>query len=525
MLDQLSKYYHTLKHTRPIQIWYRIKRIIIKPRIKSFPGSFPSNFPDEQIGLQLSPSISSHKSWITDNHFRFLNLEHRFGQKIDWNYPQYGKLWTYNLCYFEYLCQDGFSKQKGLELIRDFIIQEKTIKDGLESFPTALRIIFWIKFLVAHQISDDTINRFLYRQVRMLSAAPEYHLLGNHLLENGFSLLFGGAYFRDKKIIQQATSILKKELEEQILSDGAHFELSPMYHSILLYRILDCINLTNNNPGVFSRDSNILLTQKAEMQLAWLRNIKFNDDSLPQLNDCAPDIAPSVKALFNYAERLQIKPVEIALGDSGYRKFMGTNYEALIDVGNIGPDYIPGHAHSDTLNILIHHQGTALLVDTGTSTYEKNQTRQQERSTAAHNTVMVDDKEQSEIWSGFRVARRAKITKLNIEGHKTTASHDGYQHLGISHERTFLFEDKKITIEDKVIGGKSAVAFFHFHPKRAIRKEDNTIKGDFGFLAFDRAQKISLETYSFAEGFNRTKKASRLAITFKNQLTTTIALT
>ena len=61
--------------------------------------------------------------------------------------------------------------------------------------------------------------------------------MGNHLLENGFSLLFGSYYFRDEKLYSKAKEIIKTELREQILDDGAHFELSPMYHSIILHRI------------------------------------------------------------------------------------------------------------------------------------------------------------------------------------------------------------------------------------------------------------------------------------------------
>ena len=30
-------------------------------------------------------------------------------------------------------------------------------------------------------------------------------------------------------------------------------------------------------------------------------------------------------------------------------KLETNNYELFIDVGNVGPDYQPGHAHSDTL--------------------------------------------------------------------------------------------------------------------------------------------------------------------------------
>ena len=75
----------------------------------------------------------------------------------------------------------------------------------------------------------------------------EYHILGNHLLENAFSLLFGSIYFNDDSFFEISEKILLEQLDEQILNDGAHFELSPMYHCITLHKVLDSINLLRSN--------------------------------------------------------------------------------------------------------------------------------------------------------------------------------------------------------------------------------------------------------------------------------------
>ena len=61
-------------------------------------------------------------------------------------------------------------------------------------------------------------------------------------------LLWGGLYFREDKFYEKAIWLLAKELNEQILPDGAHYELSPMYHTILSDRLLDCINALKHNP-------------------------------------------------------------------------------------------------------------------------------------------------------------------------------------------------------------------------------------------------------------------------------------
>ena len=141
-----------------------------------------------------------------------------------------------------FLNQDGFSQEEGIVLIEDYIDKESILKDGLEPYPVSLRVINWIKFISKHQIRNEKIDAVLYRHIKLLSRNLEFHLLGNHLLENAFALLFGSYYFRDEQLYETSKNLLKSELNEQILKDGAHFELSPMYHKILLSRLLDCIN-------------------------------------------------------------------------------------------------------------------------------------------------------------------------------------------------------------------------------------------------------------------------------------------
>ena len=80
---------------------------------------------------------------------------------------------------------------------------------------------------------------------------------------------------------------------------------------------------------------------------------------------------------------------------------------ALLDVAPVGPDYLPGHAHADTLSFELSLFGQRVLVNSGTSQYEAGPERSRQRGTAAHNTVIVDGHDSSEVWAGFRVARRA----------------------------------------------------------------------------------------------------------------------
>ena len=143
----------------------------------------------------------------------------------------------------------------------------------------------------------------------------------------------------------------------------------------------------------------------------------------------------------------------------------------MIDIGKIGPDYIPGHAHADTFSFLLYLDKNPVIVDTGTSTYDKNELRLAQRATRAHNTVEIDGRNQSEVWGGFRVARRAEVTPMEETLGRICAYHNGYQRLAGQpiHFRTWRFYENGLEVNDEIKGVfREAVARFHFHPNVQI---------------------------------------------------------
>lgn len=475
-------------------------------------------------------------SWIekpdafNDPDFRFLNVSHKFkDHRIDWDYADLGKLWNYNLNYMDYLLQKDLGKERGILLIQDFIKNISGKSPGLDSYPISLRGINWIKFVTRHEIQNTEINRSLFAQYMILLHNLEYHLLGNHLLENGFSLLYGAYYFCDQRFYKKAKEIILTELKEQILADGGHFERSTMYHKIILDRLLDCINLLQNNER-FS-DQEILSAQmrsKGVLMVQWLNSMTFSNGQTPMLNDSTAGIAPSTEELNNYAISLGLinevligeNPWHTNLKNSGYRRFNGLNFECIIDVGHIGPDYQPGHAHADTFNFVLCIQGKPVIVDVGVSTYEKNKRRQIERSTSSHNTVQINKHDSSEVWGGFRVARRAKIIFLEEYQNIITARHDGYKHLDIIHERSFSFSDNCLKTTDNIICKRQvhSTARLHMHPDVKFQKIGNTIFIDGLKIEFFGQDSISIFDFMFAKQYNVLVPSKAIEITFKGHL-------
>ncbi len=472
--------------------------------------------------LNSSFSYSDNKTSFT-----FLNISHDFPDQIDWNYDGYGKLWIYNLNYFDFLNQKEMSKEIGVSIINDYIKNDKVLKEGKEAYPISLRGINWIKFLSYNKIEDSRIDKILLKNYYTLLKNLEYHLLGNHLLENAFSLLFGAYYFQDEKLYSKSQNILKTELNEQILKDGSHFELSPMYHQIMLFRVLDCIQLIKLNNW---KNDNLLnfLKEISSKMLSWLDNVTFNNGDIPMVNDSAFEIAPSTKELLNYGKLLGINKKNIKLSDSGYRMFKNEKYELFMDLGEVGASYQPGHVHSDTFNFVLHTNNQPFIVDTGTSTYEKNERRQLERSTSSHNTITVGDYDQTQVWGGFRVAKRSKILSYTEKEIEFSGTHDGYKRLGVIHNRKFFTKNDSILICDEFDKHDvyKKIGHFHFHPsiKNIIIKDSRVYFKNSNIEISFKGKKISIikEFYEFAHGFNKTENAVKLKVVFESNLETTI---
>lgn len=528
MLNSINRYWNTIKYLKIKQILYRVY-YFTRNRLFGNDCKF-TTFDNkiEQINYKLY--INSFNTFDPkETSFTFLNKKKVFAsEQIDWNYSRYGKLWCYNLNYFDFLLQDSLQPEIGLQLIRSYINNKNDLNDGLEPYTISLRNINWIKFLSKNNITNKEIDDFIYSCYLHLLKNLEYHIMGNHLLENAFSLFFGAYYFRSDKFYKKAINILQAELNEQILDDGAHFERSPMYHQIMLNRILDCYNLVINNNFKKNHRFEEMLLNKAKVMLSWINTITFSNGSIPILKDSTYDIAPSTKELIGYAKKLNIDFKDhIQLKGSGYRKFNNTVYEIIVDFGHIGPDYIPGHAHADTFNFIINYNKQEFIIDPGISTYEKNNQRQLERSTCMHNTVSINKVNSSDVWGGFRVGQRAHIFDFMENTNYVFAKHDGYKKLKIIHGREISVEERMVKISDKINGANTT-----FNPifnliisqshKPLLQEDSIYFEKSNIVIKFEGHEELMIQSIQIPAGYNLFKKAYKVETKFNESLTTYI---
>lgn len=425
--------------------------------------------------------------------FRFLNEERTLDPARPWRPVDAPLLWLYNLHYFDDLNAACSAERSSWHqaLIESWISANPPASEpGWDSYPTSLRISNWIKWSLSGGRLAQRHVASLAQQVRWLEGRIEWHLLGNHLFANAKALIFAGCFFSGpeaRRWLAKGSRIALRELPEQVLSDGGNFELTPMYHSIFLADVLDLINVAQAFPGKIAAELEEALRRRAASMLRWLEAMVHPDGEIALFNDSAMGIAPSLAELKGYAARLSIEasPQEVTaapkvsvtyLAASGYARLETAEAVAICDIARVGPDYLPGHAHADTLSFEMSIFGRRFIVNGGTSRYGSDNARVLERGTGAHSTVLVDNQDSSEVWSGFRVARRARPFGIGLDQSadaiQLRASHDGYRrlHRDIIPQRTWTLSQDSLLIEDRVAGPwVSAVAQFVLHHDVAIQ--------------------------------------------------------
>ncbi|MBT6494414.1 MAG: alginate lyase family protein, partial [Planctomycetaceae bacterium] len=260
-------------------------------------------------------------------------------------------------------------------------------------------------------------------------------------------LAWAGRFFsgsQPRKWLRSATRLAVAQADEQLLADGGHFERSPMYHLDVMddFEVLAFL-LTDSD----AQEAMCAARDRMSDVAVWLQH---PDGRVAQLNDAerrfAASIGPRPTGGRHFAE-------------TGLIVWQGDPWCLFFDVGEIGPDYQPGHAHADTLTVECSYGGQRLFVDPGCHSYDNDERRRYDRATDSHNTVCIDGVDSSEVWHIFRVGRRARPQATFVELTSNTmhavGSHNGYRFLSgqPNHRRTVEIDaDATLRIADVIEG-------------------------------------------------------------------------
>jgi hypothetical protein len=264
--------------------------------------------------------------------------------------------------------------------------------DAWHPYPLSTRVGNWVAALtLVPELASTELSRSLWRQLRRLERNVEDDVLGNHVVRNARALVLGGAAFGAAELTRRGIAILRREVPEQILRDGGHYERSPAYHLVVL------------------RD---LLEVQAVSPHSWLA------EAIERMRDFAaalarPDGAP---ALFNDgmidAPQLELPEPRAGLsvlGDSGFVVVRDGPLWLAFRCGVAAPQFLPAHAHADALSFQLWWDDRPVVVDPGTFTYEAGSDRDWFRSTRSHSTVVVDGRDQFQLWGAFRSGPLPKV--------------------------------------------------------------------------------------------------------------------
>jgi uncharacterized heparinase superfamily protein len=376
------------------------------------------------------------------------------------------------------------------------------------SLEVAFRSIAWVWGLSLLADSGEVTPDFFARMLKSLiqhgrhiERYLSYYFSPNtHLTGEALGLFYLGLALpeldRAEGWRNLGLQILLDQAPKQVRADGVYFEQSTYYHRYTTDFYIHLFALTRANGNLIHREPETMLRLKLEAMLDHLMWITRPDGSSPLIGDDdggrliklsarAPndfrDTLAIGSAIFKRGDWKQVAgeaPVEMLwlLGPEGVacydrlqeetpcensRGFRSSGYFVmrdgwrrdssfvLIDCGPHGAEIGCGHAHSDALSIEFASRGVTWLVDPGTFVYAADvELRNEFRSTAAHNTVTVDDQPQS-IPSGpsnpfsWRTAAKCRLnefveydTAIFFQG-----SHDGYERLKdpVKHTRSVLF--------------------------------------------------------------------------------------
>ncbi len=468
-LDDMKRLADTVRHLEPAQGYHRARLRTQKALLERAPAAFerrwaqpvptaahwPSGF--DPIDL-VDPPPAGAIGEVAAGRFTLVGEHHDVAER-GWRPEDRSQLFRYHLHYFEWAWSlAAFGSDEAPEA---FATLWRSWRDDAafgrwdEWSPYVVSLRTWVLCGVFERLVRGTdIESDVRDQIGLHAGFLRHNLEldvgGNHLIKNLKALIGLGVFCDDPELIDIALAHLPGQLDRQVLADGGHFERSPAYHCQVLGDLLDLRGLMSA-AGV---DELPGLDDAIERMRRWLGTMLMPNGDIPLFGDSGP-IAPTRLKVLGPTPRPQQRVVH--LEDSGYVVCRPDDrWHVVCDVGAPCPPELPAHAQAGCLSFVASLDGEPVVVDTGTTTYVGKR-RSYERSTAAHNTIEIDDVDQTEVWGSFRAGRRAQPTVHEVADDSpivVDASHDGYEHLAGApvHRRRFEIGPDGIVLRDRIEG-------------------------------------------------------------------------
>jgi len=316
----------------------------------------------------------------------------------------------------------------------------------------ALRALAWI--WIDHLVGRELPGAFRARWLHMLYLhgchlannlsvyfSPNNHLVGEALALHALGLYFAGLP-RAARWARSGARVMREEMDRQIRADGSSFEQSTYYQVYLLDMFR--LHAALAEPG-------LEYLAKLERMAEFVDAIRGPSGILPRLGDDDGGRLP-FGSIHQAAETGKFE--SRLFRDAGLAVMTCGETHAILDAGPFGAMH-SGHSHSDTLSIIVRSGAAEILIDPGTYTYTgEPEWRDWFRSSAAHNTIRIDGRDQGTMAGPFRWSSRPEVAILDWH---TDSERDIVEaecrYAGFTHRRRVEFrKPNMLLITDDVSG-------------------------------------------------------------------------
>jgi Heparinase II/III-like protein/Heparinase II/III N-terminus len=257
------------------------------------------------------------------------------------------------------------------------------VGDAWHPYPLSTRLGNWVAALTLEpELASRRLSVSLWRQLLRLERNVEDDLLGNHVIRNARALVLGGTSLGAHEPVRRGIDLLRRELPEQVLRDGGHYEGSPTYHVVVLRDVLEIQAVSPHS----------WLAETIERMSTFASALR-RPDGAPVLFDDGTVDAPRLE-LPEPPEGLAVFP------DTGVVVARDGPLWLAFRCGRPAAVSARSHAHADALSFQLWWRGRPVVVDPGSYTYEPGADRDRLRSTRAHSTVIVDGRDQFRLGGG-----------------------------------------------------------------------------------------------------------------------------
>jgi len=379
-------------------------------------------------------------------------------------------LWRMNLHYMAHL--RGVGDNVFSELIDQWIAGNRPYgkgywRDAWNAYALSIRTTVWMEEFARRQARlepgfADRLRDSLAEQLAFLAGNLETDIGGNHLLKNLRALATGARMYADPQAADMrrgAVSLLSSALDEQVLSDGVHFERSPSYHNQVFGDLLAIRHALGGDivPAVATHLRSALAAMAQSSA-----DLAHPDGHVAIFNDAGLNMGPDPRALADAYRRVAGDPPRprrhFAFSDAGYFGFRDEKVYVVADCGRLGPDALMAHAHGDALSFELSVAGQRIFVDQGVYEYVAGARREAARAARSHNTLAIAGLEQADFFGAFRCGARPEVLVTEYRemprGFYLAGRHDGFTRTGRGpvHHRRFDLNSGQLEIYDRLEG-------------------------------------------------------------------------